>query len=124
MEFNTSDDIQMEMISYLKPIEIFQSITLINKQFNKNVQMMHQSYQYGDVFCDKHYVFESFNEFKKCCDDDITLDFQGINGRWSNTYGRIDVNKIVQHSKFAPFRTMSRRPGNMDKFINILKRAT
>ena len=49
VEYNISDDIEMEIISFLKPIEIFKNITLINKQFNENVITMHASQKYNSV---------------------------------------------------------------------------
>ena len=76
----------MEIISYLKPIEIFKNITLINLQFNKNVQTMYESYKYANVFCSKNYVFESFNKLQKYCDrsgnDCTNVDWQLSDGGW------------------------------------------
>ena len=64
IERNISDDIQTEIISYLKPIEIFKNISLVNKQFNKNVTTLHQSYRHANVFCDQNYVFQSWEEIE------------------------------------------------------------
>ena len=142
VEYNINNDMQMEIISYLKPIEIFKNISLINKQFHTNVARMHQSSKHGNVFCNKHYAFKSFNKVKKYRDNNdneiTTIDFKLLGGEW--VYGQIDgidtnKNKIhvsanmgdtiskgpVAYSYIAPARTMSYRPGNKQKFVNILK---
>ena len=92
LQHNISNDIQMEIISYLKPIEIFKNITLTNKQFNENVTAIHQSYRYANIFCDKRYGFESFTKVKKYCDssdsDTTNVDWRRQDGKW--IYGQVD----------------------------------
>ena len=143
VEYNMSNDIQMEIVSYLKPIEIFKNVTLINKQFNKNVQTMHESYKYASVFCSKHYVFESFNKLQKYCDrsdndEKTNVDWRLICGRW--VHGQVDsidptnrgvdcsakvggqiLTPTLGYRRVAPAWTMSYRPGNKHRFVNILK---
>ena len=143
IEHNISNDIRMEIISYLKPIEIFKNITLTNKILNENVQTMHQSYQYANVFCNKHYMFESFTKMKKYCEnsdnDNKDMDWRFPDGAW--VCGQVDsidpkemevyvsamigdkvVTQMVGYLHVSPTCTMSFRPGNEHRFVNILKR--
>ena len=140
------DDTRMEILSYLKPIEIFQKMALINKQFNENVQMMHQSYKHANVFCNKQYVFESFSEVKKYCDKNSNkntnrnkrLDWQRALGQWM--YGTVDnidkkkkwihvrakmghknVRSTNSYGQVAPVGIMTYRPGNKHRFVKVLK---
>ena len=139
----------LEILSYLKPIEIFRNMTLISKQFNKIVEMMHQCYQYANVFCSKHYVFESFSKVEEYYEkrsnninnnDQKQIDWERLSGEW--VYGKVDnidrkemdvhvhvrskmdgktVHGINCYGQVAPAGTMSCRPGNTRKFVNILK---
>ena len=142
MAYKISNDIQMEIISYLKPIEIFKNIRLTSRKLNKNVEMMHQSSKYGYVFCSKHYRFESFSKTKKYCDrsdnDNINIDWELTSGQWlygqatgMDTYTmEIHVSAVMgsqvfrgkaRYSNAAPAGTMTCRPGDRHKFSNILK---
>ena len=86
---NISDDVQMEILSYLKPIEIFQTILLINKQFNENVKMIHKSYRYSNIFCNKNFTFESFDEIENLWNNDKNeIDMRIENGCW--VHGRVE----------------------------------
>ena len=143
IENHISNDTRMEIVSFLKPIEIFKNISLINKQFNKNVEMIHQSYKYANVFCSKHVAFKSFGNVEKYCDRTgngyTNIDWQLSNGQWVNGWvERLDTNeedvyvsanigdkierRIRGYEQVAPSCTMSYRPGNKDRFVNILKR--
>ena len=146
VQCNISDDVRMKVLSYLKPIEIFQTIPSINKRFNKNVKTMHQSYSYENMFCNKNFVFESYEEMcsylrrhqhKQSVDwrmdsngcwvcgaiesTDVYLDYEKV---FLATVGT-DEKKIYQYVKWhqvAPSGRMTRRPANMERFVNILKR--
>ena len=139
-EYKISNDIRMEIISYLKPLEIHKNIVLINKQFNNNIYTMHQSFKHSHVFVNKHYVFETFTKLKKYCDnhenDHPTIDWEFDYGQW--IIGRIEsidtqvhvravfggqtVRATVGCCNTAPPCTMAFRPANVGKFVNILKK--
>ena len=71
LEYNVSDDIRMEILTYLQPIQLFKTITLLNKQFNKNVQTMHESTnsKYSKMFETRNYIFKSFLEVEEYCNN-------------------------------------------------------
>ena len=138
LECKISDDVQMEILSYLEPIRLFRSILLINKQFNKNVTTMHQSYKYENMFCNKNFAFESFAEltFRQS----KYIDYRMSNGYWvrgtvyrSNSRDTsVIVSSDVDRSEIyqlqdkgsrhtATYGRISGRPANMQRFLNILK---
>ena len=100
------------------------------------MQITHQSYKHGNVFCNKHYVFESFDKVKKYCDksndDNRNIDWELADGQWVHAWiDDIDSNMRQVHlgAKVGDRNvrgkpaacSMSFRPGNRSKFVNILK---
>ena len=84
VEYKIGDDIGMEILSYFKPIEIFNHFSLINKQFNKTVKIMHQSenYNYSPVFYSKNYLLQHSNELAYFWNHGKIVDSQVGNGEW------------------------------------------
>ena len=100
----------MEIISYLKPIEIFNNIALINKLFNQNIKTMRVSFEYSNVFNRKHYSFLWDKEnktiyngyFNKSLNNDSKL-FQAWNSACSNcTHWNINTHKYNSNFKWYP----------------------
>ena len=139
IECNINDDIRIEIISYLKPNEIFKNISLINKQFSKNVQKIHQSHKHGKTFCNKNYTYQSLGEIQLLWAQYIyDIDWRMANGQWvSGEIDDIDMNDSVVNvtskvdgirywSTLEPWEIASHgrmvhRPGNISRFINVLK---
>ena len=71
LDYNISDDIRMEILTYLKPIQLFKTISRLNKQFNKNVKIMHESTnsKYNKIFETRNFTFDSFCEMEKYCNN-------------------------------------------------------
>ena len=150
LEYNISDDIRLEIISYLKPIEFFQSISLLNKQFNCNVLNIHESNneKYTKLFVNRHFAFETFSQVKKYYEYSVNIsrdcigkvDWQMGNGGWvvgafedlNHFEQSANVTAIVGGYPFrarnaptgvAPYHTVTHRPCNLNRFKNtILKR--
>ena len=68
-QYKISNDVRMEILSYLKPIQLFKTISLLNKQFNKNVSTMHESRnsKYMTLFNTSNFTFHSMLEFHEYC---------------------------------------------------------
>ena len=68
-EYKISDDIRMEILTYLKPIQLFKTVTLLNKQFNKNAKTMHESTndKFSKVFETFNFTVNSFLEMAEYC---------------------------------------------------------
>ena len=146
-ECNISDDVRMEIISYLKPIDLFQTISLINKQFYTNITTMHQSYKYSNIICNKNFVYQSFQDIENIFDNifayswdeaHICIDWKMSNGRWvfgklKSIYSRkleacvcaivdgIEYEEQVGSFQIAPVGRMIGKPASMNRFVNILK---
>ena len=138
-----SDDIRMEVLSYLRPIDMFKTISLVSKQFHNNVKVMHQSQNYATTFCDKNYVFESFEDIEDMWDNyESDVDVRRGNGLWVG--GKLDninsgdevayvkvqtvyqdeqeiIRCSVDNSTIAPFGAMKYRPANTHRFVSLLK---
>ena len=93
LEYNVSNDIQMEILTYLKPFELFKTITLLNKQFNTIVEMLHESTnsKYSRIFEARNFTFDSFLEMEEYCnnrkrkafhDGVAFVDWKSANGLW------------------------------------------
>ena len=140
IECNISNDVQLEILSYLKPIEIFQNISLINKQFNKNVKTIHQCCKYSSIFCSKNFAFEYWYEVEDLWDQKIyDVDIRMENGLWTSgfleyvddcddtmatTYSSVNgfcYSYSAKDIRIAPLGTMTNRPGNISRFVTILK---
>ena len=94
LEYNVSNDIRMEILTYLKPIQLFKTMTLLNKQFNRNVRAMHSSTnnKYSKMFETRNFTFNSFFEMEEYCnnmkrkapaasyDRDVLVDWSCTNG--------------------------------------------
>ena len=142
LDYKISDDIRMEILTYLKPIEIFKSVSLLNKRFNKNVQTIHESSndKYNKMFETKNFTFDSFLEMEEYCnnnkrkalhDGSVFVDWRSLCGFWYfdrvtniNNYGqRISLSRCsapLDCSKVAPYRSMTFRPCNKKKFKSII----
>ena len=142
---NVSDDVRIEILSYLKPIEIFKNISLINKQFNQNVIKIHQSHKYSNMFCGDNFAYQSLDDISSTEDHSrIDIDWRMDNGQWiSGWLDKINKEKMLAYvsanwcpyksktgkivfntadcSRVAPVGSMSQRPASMNKFSNLLK---
>ena len=148
LDYKVSDDIRMEILTYLKPIELFKTIRLLNKQFNKNVERMHESTndKYSRIFEISNFTFDSFLEMEEYCnsnkrkglhDGRVYVDWMSTNGYWyhgpvtninpfdgyisaSSTHG---PTASLHHARVAPYRSMFERGCNTNRFKNtIIKR--
>ena len=145
-EYNVSDDIRMDILTYLKPIQLFKTITLLNKQFNKNVKKMHSSTnsKYNKVFETSNFTFDSFLEMEEYCTNTkrkalynggrVRVDWMSTNGFFyfdevtdiSTFQQHITVNNCptsLNNTYVAPYGCITCRPCNKNKFVNtIIKR--
>ena len=149
IDYKVSDDIRMEILTYLKPIQVFKAITLLNKQFHKNVQIMHESTndKYSKIFEPRNFTFDSFLDMEEYCHNSkkkglcngrAYVDWIYANGFWYsghvtdiNSFGReISASsrngptvRVFDHSNVAPFQSMTNRGCNLHRFKNtIIKR--
>ena len=145
LDYKISDDIRMEILTYLKPIQLFKTITLLNKQFNKNVKKIHASpnEKYSQVFETSNFTFDSFLEMEEYCKDNkrkalhggcVYVDYRNPFGFWSFDHVKNIKNYCqcifagtclipLDCSKVAPYRSMTFRHCSKGKFENkIVKR--
>ena len=147
LEYNVSDDIRMEILTYLKPLELFKSITILNKQFHKSVCSIHESTnkKYKKIFATKNFTFDSFLEMEEYCtntkrkalrDGVVYVDWISMSGLCE--FGRVtNIDNYNQYisagtdttgnqnycSFVAPHKSLTFRPCNKKHFVNmILKR--
>ena len=57
----------MEILSYLKPLQLYKQINILNKQFNQNINTMIKTEKYYYLFCNDNFVFDSFKSVQKIC---------------------------------------------------------
>ena len=145
-QYNVSDDIRMEILTYLKPLELFKSITILNKQFHKSVCSIHESTnkKYKKIFATKNFTFDSFLEMEEYCtntkrkalhDGVVYVDWISISGFCAS--GRVtnidnynqyisagrDTDIQIDCSFVAPRKSLTCRPCNKKHFVNtIVKR--
>ena len=147
LHYNISSDLQSHILTFIRPLQLFESVSLLNKQFNRNVKTMHESTneKYSNVFSSKNFTFESFTQLKNYC-------ARRINSS-STLEAMIDVERAPQCFKYgyvtnvnnfkkvidtevplsnghmlaipgcssrqvAPFRSMTFRPCNLNRFKN------
>ena len=145
LDYKISDDIRMEILTYLKPIQLFKSISLLNKRFSKNVETIHESPndRYSKIFETKNFTFDSFLEMEEYCtnsrrkalhDGSVFVDWRSASGFWYfdsvtniDNYGqRISVGKCsspLNCSRVAPYQSMTFRHCSTNEFTNkIIKR--
>ena len=145
LEYKISDDIQMEILTYLKPIQLFKSITLVNKQFNKNVSTMHESTnsKYMSLFDTSNFTFNSFLEMAEYCNNgklQVSVDYEiSIASFFSGTVTGLDSVKQcasitamisglggttnLHFSNVAPYKSLTHHPCNKNRFKDtIIKR--
>ena len=145
LDYKISNDIRMEILTYLKPIQLFETISLLNKQFNKNVQAIHESTngKYSKIFDTKNFTFDSFLEMEDYCSNNkrkalhngfVYIDYRSVFGFWYfDSVTSIDTytQRILASTcsvpldclQVAPYKSMTFRHCNKNKFTNkILKR--
>ena len=151
VEYKISDDVRMEILTYLKPIQLFKSISRVNKQFNKNVKTMHESTnsKYMSLFDTSNFTFNSFLEIeeyynnskrKSLYNGQIYVDWRHSNGFFYygpvtgiNTFSQCISARALGNNptsrsgivwwEAAPYHNVAYRPCNKNRFKNtIIKR--